>query len=72
MGNIYMSNVGSHQITRWSPGAIKGAPVVGEKNMGSGSTQLSYPYDLSFDRQGNLYVVDILNDRIQKFVIDLD
>jgi hypothetical protein len=26
-----------------------------------------YPVDLSFDQQNNLYVVDSLNDRVQKF-----
>ncbi|CAF4390797.1 unnamed protein product, partial [Adineta steineri] len=61
-----------HQIMRWSPGAAKGVPVVGEKISGREPTQLALPHDLSFDRQGNLYVVDRYNGRIQKFAIDLD
>ncbi|CAF1239688.1 unnamed protein product [Adineta steineri] len=72
IGNIYMSDVRNSQITRWSPGTIEGVPVVGEKKDESKPMEISYLYDLSFDRQGNLYVVDTGNDRIQKFVIDLD
>ncbi|CAF1204071.1 unnamed protein product [Adineta steineri] len=74
MGNIYvsMSTTGNNQITRWSPGATEGVPVVGEKELGIGSTQLQNPKDLSFDRDGNLYVVDTENHRIQKFDIDRD
>ncbi|CAF4421804.1 unnamed protein product, partial [Adineta steineri] len=72
MGNIYVSDDRFHEIMRWSVGATEGAPVVGQENIGSGPTQLAYPQDLSFDRHGNLYVVDYRNSRIQKFLIDLD
>ncbi|CAF4295391.1 unnamed protein product [Adineta steineri] len=40
MGNIYVSNENSHQIMRWSPGAIEGTPIVGEIRSGSGPTRL--------------------------------
>ena len=43
MGNIYIADTRNPQITRWSPGAIKGNTVVGEKQYGSGATQLIYP-----------------------------
>ncbi|CAF1016881.1 unnamed protein product [Adineta steineri] len=71
-GNIYLSYSRYHHITRWSPGAMKGIAVVGTERSGSESTQLTNPQDLSFDRRGNLYVVDRENHRIQKFLIDLD
>ncbi|CAF1221868.1 unnamed protein product [Adineta steineri] len=73
VGNIYVSNDHAFQIKRWSPGAKEGVPVVGEKQLGSdGPTELSHPYDLSFDRQGNLYVLSYGTNRLQKFVIDRD
>ncbi|CAF1559219.1 unnamed protein product [Adineta steineri] len=73
VGNIYVSNDYAFQIKRWSPGAKEGVPVVGEKQIGSdGPTELSHPYDLSFDRQGNLYVLSYGTNRLQKFVIDRD
>ncbi|CAF4070633.1 unnamed protein product [Adineta steineri] len=71
-GNIYISDGRTHHITRWTPGAMKGIVVVGTERSGSGSTQLTNPFDLSFDRRGNLYVVDRDNHRIQKFIIDSD
>ncbi|CAF1164235.1 unnamed protein product [Adineta steineri] len=72
IGNVYVSTQKSHRIKRWSRGALDGPTIVGQENTGSGPTQLAYPFDLSFDRHGNLYVVDYRNSRIQKFVIDLD
>jgi hypothetical protein len=36
---------------------------------GSASNQLYHPYSLSFDSYGNLYIVDIGNSRIQKFML---
>ncbi|CAF1295485.1 unnamed protein product [Adineta steineri] len=73
VGNIYVSNSYAFQIKRWSPGAKEGVPVVGEEKIESdGPTELSHPYDLSFDRQGNLYVLSYGTNRLQKFVIDVD
>ena len=36
---------------------------------GSAANQLFYPYGLSFDRYGNLFVSDLYNVRIQKFLL---
>ncbi|CAF1246977.1 unnamed protein product [Adineta steineri] len=36
---------------------------------GSSSSQLYHPYSLSFDSYGNMFVSDILNNRIQKFFL---
>jgi sugar lactone lactonase YvrE len=38
--------------------------------LGKHSHQLNYPISLLFDRQGNLYVVDCWNNRVEKFEID--
>ncbi|CAF4644360.1 unnamed protein product, partial [Rotaria magnacalcarata] len=48
---------------RWPTGAIQGTIIVGGNGQGKQSNQLYYPYDLSFDRYGNLYVVDFGNNR---------
>jgi hypothetical protein len=37
--------------------------------MGSSSSQLYYPWSLSFDSQGNIFVADRDNNRIQKFLL---
>jgi hypothetical protein len=36
--------------------------------LGSQSNQLSFPFSLSFDRSGNMFVADQANNRIQKFL----
>ncbi|CAF0739240.1 unnamed protein product [Adineta steineri] len=72
MGNIYVSSAGIHEVTRWSPDAKECTKIAGKGYAGNGPMELDNPNDLSFDRQGNLYVVDKYNYRIQKFVIDLD
>ena len=36
-------------------------------SQGSGNGQFERPTDMAFDADGNLYVVDFGNDRIQKF-----
>jgi sugar lactone lactonase YvrE len=55
---------------RWCTGASEGTIVVGGNKKGQQSNQLYDPNGLSFDREGNLYVVDGWNDRIQKFEVD--
>jgi DNA-binding beta-propeller fold protein YncE len=54
---------------RWCKGATQGNLVVGD-GKGEKSNQLNYPYGLLFDRQGNFYVVDYGNHRVQRFNID--
>jgi hypothetical protein len=55
---------------RWVKGAIQGSVIVGGNGRGGQSNQLSDPMGLSFDRHGNLYVVDCENGRVQKFNIE--
>ncbi|CAF4337478.1 unnamed protein product, partial [Adineta steineri] len=52
---------------RWSSGATEGEIILGGNEQGTQANQLNYPQEISFDRQGNLYVVDRSNHRIQKF-----
>lgn len=53
----------------WSKGAKQGSVVVGGNGRGAQPNQLYNCWYLSFDRQGNLYVSDYNNHRIQKFNI---
>jgi secreted PhoX family phosphatase len=65
-----VADFGNHRVMRWCKGAGEGRVVVGGNGQGEQSNQFNYPKGLSFDRQGNLYVVDCDNNRIQKFEID--
>jgi sugar lactone lactonase YvrE len=58
------------RIMRWMKGATQGNIIVGGNGEGEQSNELNEPISLSFDRHGNLYVVDYGNHRVQKFNID--
>jgi hypothetical protein len=55
---------------RWLKGSAQGSVVVGGNGGGAQPNQFSSCFGLSFDRQGNLYVADYGNHRVQKFNID--
>ncbi|CAF2105136.1 unnamed protein product, partial [Rotaria magnacalcarata] len=55
---------------RWTQGATQGPVIAGGNGAGAGANQFDYPIGLSFDRHGNLYVVDQSNDRVQRFSIE--
>ena len=63
-------NGGNDRIMRWPKEATQGSVIVGGNGRGGQSNQLNNPIGLSFDRHGNLYVVDYGNHRVQKFNID--
>ncbi|CAF1336001.1 unnamed protein product [Didymodactylos carnosus] len=53
-------------------GAEQGDVIVGGNGEGKQANRLHYPAGLSFDRHGNLYVIDKWNHRVQRFSIDDD
>jgi sugar lactone lactonase YvrE len=70
LGTVYVSDWENHRIMRWVKGATQGSVIVGGNSGGGQSNQPNRPAGLSFDRHGNLYVVDNGNHRVQKFDID--
>ncbi|CAF1168195.1 unnamed protein product [Adineta steineri] len=87
LGQIYVADGGNDRVMRWCEGKEKGEIVVGENRRRSTfflstivntfngrrnqSNQLKRPTGLSFDDEGNLYVADYRNHRIEKFEIVL-
>ncbi|CAF1178396.1 unnamed protein product [Adineta steineri] len=72
-GSIYISEIGQNEVRRWKDGdTTHGILVAGGNGKGEESNQLNSPTHLSFDDEGNLYVVDQYNHRIQKFQISYD
>ncbi len=58
----------NHRVMRWNKEAKEGRIVVGGRNGKSAqSNQFNVPKGLAFDRDGNLYVADCENHRIQKY-----
>ncbi|CAF4222914.1 unnamed protein product, partial [Adineta steineri] len=56
---------------RWCEEKEEGEIVVGGNGQGNQLNQLDRPMGLSFDGEGNLYVADYYNHRIEKFEIML-
>ncbi|CAF4893317.1 unnamed protein product, partial [Rotaria socialis] len=60
----------NNRIMRWSSGATQGKVIAGGNGHGNQLNQLHSPISFSFDQEGNMYVSDSGNHRIQKFNID--
>ncbi|CAF4873135.1 unnamed protein product, partial [Rotaria socialis] len=71
LGTLYVADRGNHRVMRWTQGYKKqGTVIVGGNGYGAGANQFQYLRGLSFDRQGNLYVTDQCNHRVQRFSIE--
>ncbi|CAM4759515.1 unnamed protein product [Rotaria magnacalcarata] len=71
LGTLYVTEYGNSRVMRWTQGDKKqGTVIVGGNGQGAEANQFHYPVDLSFDRHGNLYVVDRNNHRVQRFSIE--
>ncbi|CAF3786614.1 unnamed protein product, partial [Rotaria socialis] len=71
LGTLYVADYGNHRVMRWTQGnKNQGTVIVGGNGYGAGANQFYFPYGLSFDRHGNLYVVDHDNARVQRFSIE--
>lgn len=62
-GTLYLAEEANHRVTRWYKGAAEGEIVI------SVDAGLKWPRGLSFDRDGNLFVSDYGNNRVQCFSI---
>ncbi|CAF0863244.1 unnamed protein product [Adineta steineri] len=81
--SVYVSDKDNHRVMKWikdakegrivagGNGKEEGEIVIGGNGKGDQSNQLNCPRGLSFDDEGNLYVVDWGNYRIEKFEITL-
>jgi len=69
-GNIYIADQGNSRIQQWAPGATSGITVAGQSGgaSGTGANQLSGASGVYIDRNGNIYVADLSNSRVQEFM----
>jgi len=72
-GNLYIADKGNRRIRRVDAvtgfiSTVAGTGVFGFSGDGGAATaaQLSYPYGISLDSAGNLYIADLGNQRIRK------
>ena len=66
---IYIADTNNDRIQRWIPNQSTGTTILGGTGRGNESTQLSAPNSITLDSDGNLYVCDANNHRIQMFVL---
>jgi len=69
LGNIYLTTQNS-VIYKFTNGSLVGDIVGAGQGQGAGSNQLNGPIRFCFDVNGNLYVSDRVNNRVQKFAIN--
>jgi DNA-binding beta-propeller fold protein YncE len=69
MGNLYVADTGNNRIQLFLAGQTVATTIAGiTGSPGSSSVQLNSPYSVRLDNQLNLYVADLTNNRIQKFL----
>ncbi|GAB3558786.1 hypothetical protein GCM10027577_50380 [Spirosoma fluminis] len=69
-GYLYVTDSDNFRIQKFPPNstsATSGSTVAGGNGRGNGANQFDLPDDLHVDEQGNIYVADTRNHRIQKF-----
>jgi hypothetical protein len=62
---LFIVDSNNHRVVGSGPNGFR--CLVGCHRSGSQLAQLSFPSSLSFDRYGNIFVIDQKNNRIQKF-----
>ncbi|CAF0829191.1 unnamed protein product [Didymodactylos carnosus] len=70
--NIYVADYGNHQLVCWSKGAAKGTVFAAGDGDKDDTNQTYYPWGVSHDQHGYLYVADHSSHRIQRFPIKRD
>lgn len=69
MGNLYVADSANHRIQLFLAGQNVSTTIAGiSGSPGSSAVQLNNPFSVRLDSQLNLYVTDLSNNRIQKFV----
>ena len=69
-GYIYVVDGGINRIQRFPPGSTSDSiavTIAGGNGSGAAANQFNSPTDMYIDVQGNLYVTDLYNERVQKF-----
>lgn len=70
---FYVENQGANGpncVQEWPVGATAAIMIAGGSHAGSAANEFNEPAGIAFDRNGNLYVSDLNNHRVQEFARD--
>ncbi|CAF1382131.1 unnamed protein product [Rotaria sp. Silwood1] len=62
---VYVIDTSNHRVQRWKPFESEGDTIASDGGAGNATNQLHKPVDLAFDMKGNLYVMDMENNRVE-------
>ena len=75
-GNVYVADTNNHRIQVFGPGGdvigVWGKNGGGPGNSGSGNGEFDSPTDVAVTPDGDVYVADFANDRVQLLTLDGD
>ena len=71
-GNLYVVDCSNDRIIRWDSDAKQDQIILGGNGRGQSTNQFNTLRALSFDQQGYIYAVYSNNNRVQKFIIELN
>lgn len=65
--SLYIADAANHRVQKYLYNSSSGTTVAGQANgaSGTGANFFRYCSDVAVDSNGNIYVADILNSRIQ-------
>jgi gliding motility-associated-like protein len=69
-GSLYISDANNNRVQKWVLGATSGTTVAGGNGggyLGNASNQLNSPFGVVVDANGNIFIADGANNRIQKW-----
>ncbi|CAF0739119.1 unnamed protein product [Adineta steineri] len=67
-GDLYTSDWGAWQVTRWQQGYEEGKVVAGGNGKGSQLNQLDEPKYIFVDKDHSVYIADYMNNRVTKWM----
>lgn len=69
-GNLYVADSGNHKIRKITPEGvvttIAGTGIIGDADGNGLAASFNYPYGITIDLAGNLYIADLKNNKIRK------
>ena len=67
-GNLYVSDIGQHEVRRWKIGETNGTLVAGGNGQGNRLDQLNQPHYIFIDQYQSIYISDCGNHRVMKWL----